>query len=74
MKKWAPVLKLSIAMLRLTASVVQVVTGLPIPLPDGQINNRTALNIVTGGVYCSKFLLRNILPSHTWCTLADNYV
>lgn len=56
MKNWAPILKLSLAMLRLTASVVQVVTGLPIPLPDGPINKRTALKIVTGGVYCSKVL------------------
>lgn len=48
MKKWAPALKASLSVLRLAAAVTQVVTGLPIPIPNGFIDEHMAVEILFG--------------------------
>ncbi len=48
MKRWAPALKASLAVLRLAAAATQVVTGLAIPIPTDFIDERMAVEVLFG--------------------------
>lgn len=52
MQKWAPALKISIAVLRVAAVVTRVISSLPIPIPDGQMTETdAAIAVMEGGIY-----------------------
>lgn len=60
MRKWAPALKASLAVLRIAAAVTRVVTGLPISIPEGRIDESRAVAILFGEAKYPKVLAHGV--------------